>query len=282
MKSFKQILESVLEYAPEATSEVEIMPEIKADSDDPKEVKLKKKKVKAEGVESEYTLEIDGEEYDLVEVKMDGKDDNNPNQKCWKGYVKRGTKKKGGKEVNNCVKAGFEPEGEELEEKKGLYANIHAKRKRGERAARPGEKDYPAKDAFAKSARTAKKEEYVAEKKLDPVGKADADIDNDGDVDKSDKYLHNRRKAIAKAIGKKKSKQQSCYSSIKMLAFLLPLASKIISDAVANIPDNEELGEKLIEICVLILKKAVTLTKTDMDDKLLAVVEQAISKREGA
>lgn len=67
-----------------------------------------------------------------------------------------------------------------------------------------------------------------------------------------------------------------------MLAFLLPLASKIISDAVANIPDNEELGEKLIEICVLILKKAVTLTKTDMDDKLLAVVEQAISKREGA
>ena len=64
-----------------------------------------------------------------------------------------------------------------------------------------------------------------------------------------------------------------------MLAFLLPLASKIISDAVAKIPDNEELGEKLIEICIIILKKAVTLTKTDMDDKLLAVVEQAINKR---
>jgi len=64
-----------------------------------------------------------------------------------------------------------------------------------------------------------------------------------------------------------------------MLAFLLPLASKIISDAVAKIPDNEELGEKLVEICIVILKKAVTLTKTDMDDKLLAVVEQAINKR---
>ena len=63
------------------------------------------------------------------------------------------------------------------------------------------------------------------------------------------------------------------------MAFLLPLASKIISDAVAKIPDNEELGEKLIEICIVILKKAVTLTKTDMDDKLLAVVEQAINKR---
>tara|TARA_B100000900_G_C19936598_1_gene455818 strand:- start:188 stop:430 length:243 start_codon:yes stop_codon:yes gene_type:complete len=67
-----------------------------------------------------------------------------------------------------------------------------------------------------------------------------------------------------------------------MLAFLLPLASKIISDAVAKIPENEELGEKLVEICLVILKKAVKLTKTDMDDKLLEVVEQAIQKREEA
>jgi len=64
-----------------------------------------------------------------------------------------------------------------------------------------------------------------------------------------------------------------------MLSFLLPLASKIISDAVAKIPDNEELGEKLVEICLIILKKAVSLTKTDMDDQLLAVVESAILAR---
>lgn len=37
-------------------------------------------------------------------------------------------------------------------------------------------------------------------KHLDPVGKEDEDIDNDGDKDKSDEYLHNRRKAIGKAI----------------------------------------------------------------------------------
>ena len=65
-----------------------------------------------------------------------------------------------------------------------------------------------------------------------------------------------------------------------MLAFLLPLASKIISDAVARIPENEELGEKLVEVCLLILRKAVTLTKTEMDDQLLAVVEKAILARE--
>jgi|TARA_Y100000033_G_scaffold49678_1_gene58461 hypothetical protein len=65
-----------------------------------------------------------------------------------------------------------------------------------------------------------------------------------------------------------------------MLAFLLPLASKIIKDAISKVPDNEELGEKMIEICLVILKKAVTLTKTDMDDKLLAVVEKSIKARE--
>ena len=38
----------------------------------------------------------------------------------------------------------------------------------------------------------------MGSKKLDPVGQADADIDNDGDTDSSDEYLHKRRKAIKK------------------------------------------------------------------------------------
>lgn len=42
---------------------------------------------------------------------------------------------------------------------------------------------------------------------LDPVGQEDDDIDNDGDTDKSDKYLHNRRKVVGKAISKKKVKE---------------------------------------------------------------------------
>ena len=97
--------------------------------------------------------EVDGETYVIEKVKgLDGK-------ACWKGYKYAGTKMKGGKKVDNCVKAGFEPEGEEL-----------------------------------------------AEKKLDPVGKEDSDIDNDGDVDKSDKYLHARRKKIGKILAMKGKK----------------------------------------------------------------------------
>ena len=41
---------------------------------------------------------------------------------------------------------------------------------------------------------------YLQEAKLDPVGKEDDDIDNDGDVDSSDKYLANRRKTVTKAV----------------------------------------------------------------------------------
>jgi hypothetical protein len=63
------------------------------------------------------------------------------------------------------------------------------------------------------------------------------------------------------------------------MAFLLPLATKIITDAVSKIPDNEELGEKLIDICLIILGKAVKLTKTDMDDRLLETVAAAIKTR---
>ena len=65
-----------------------------------------------------------------------------------------------------------------------------------------------------------------------------------------------------------------------MFSFLLPLATKVISDAVNKIPDNEELGEKLIDICLVILGKAVKLTKTDMHDKLLETVKAAIAAKE--
>ena len=43
---------------------------------------------------------------------------------------------------------------------------------------------------------------YEIDEALDPVGKEDGDVDNDGDTDDSDRYLKKRRAAIAKAIKK--------------------------------------------------------------------------------
>lgn len=41
--------------------------------------------------------------------------------------------------------------------KVGLYANIHAKRERGEKMRKPGQKGAPTAQAFIDSAKTAKK-----------------------------------------------------------------------------------------------------------------------------
>ena len=49
----------------------------------------------------------------------------------------------------------------------------------------------------------------IYEKKLDPVGSEDGDVDNDGDEDSSDEYLMKRRKAIGKAMGKKKDVKET-------------------------------------------------------------------------
>ena len=121
-----------------------------------KKIDKKEKSVAEEVVLEREEIEIDGETIIIEKKKgLDGK-------ACWKGYKLAGTKKKGGKTVDNCVKAGDEVthEGEELSEKK----------------------------------------------KLDPVGKEDKDIDNDGDHDESDKYLIARRKKVGKILAMKKKK----------------------------------------------------------------------------
>ena len=47
-----------------------------------------------------------------------------------------------------------------------------------------------------------KNHDDLMKESMDPVGKEDGDVDNDGDTDSSDKYLLKRRKAIAKAMKK--------------------------------------------------------------------------------
>tara|TARA_A100001234_G_scaffold114219_1_gene100234 strand:+ start:3154 stop:4944 length:1791 start_codon:yes stop_codon:yes gene_type:complete len=52
------------------------------------------------------------------------------------------------------------------------------------------------------------------EKKLDAVGKEDKDIDNDGDHDKSDKYLLNRRKVRGQAIATRKEEVEEIIDTL--------------------------------------------------------------------
>ena len=120
-----------------------------------------------EAIDNEFSTErLKDLAVEYIGIIDEGKAKGLDGKACWKGYKLAGTKKKGGKTVDNCVKAGFEPEGEVVEEKK----------------------------------------------KLDPVGKEDGDVDNDGDKDSSDSYLMKRRATVSAAIKAKKGTKKEEYS----------------------------------------------------------------------
>jgi len=90
------------------------------------------------------------------------------------------------------------------------------------------------------------------EEKLDPVGKADDDIDNDGDVDSSDEYLKNRRKAIKKSM--KKEDDGPCWSGYKQVGMKMKNGKEVpncvpeetqkeqVSEAYYDYPDYGPIG----------------------------------------
>ena len=59
---------------------------------------------------------------------------------------------------------------------------------------------------------TADQRRMIPEK-MDPVGQEDGDINNDGKKDGTDKYLSSRRKAIGKAIAKKRGRVKEGFSA---------------------------------------------------------------------
>ena len=71
---------------------------------------------------------------------------------------------------------------------------------------------------------------------LDPVGKEDADIDNDGDTDKTDKYLLNRRKKIAANIKEGDHEVAMAVSSLESIAEAIMELRQKLGNVERNIP----------------------------------------------
>ena len=71
----------------------------------------------------------------------------------------------------------------------------------------------------------------IKKEAMDPVGKHDADIDNDGDTDKSDKYLIKRRKAIGAALKKEDVNQIDELSKKTLGSYIGKASSRAASDA---------------------------------------------------
>ena len=84
---------------------------------------------------------------------------------------------------------------------------------------------------------------------LDPVGKEDGDVNNDGKKDKTDKYLMNRRKAIGKAM-KKESFITSDWRNDLSEVMTDDIESKPIKEKKVNnkVTINPKLGEAVEEL----------------------------------
>ena len=220
------------------------------------------------GAEIKYTNVVKKEEVELMPDELVGttyeavletgetiiieKEKGLDGKACWKGYKQMGTKKKGGKTVDNCVKEGDESKAaEEKEKKMGKSAKekyekvedkaekkagmkeqvtlsdivekavsksqqrfmgmVHAKKK-GEMKDGSEKVDKAAASMTGKDAEkfASTKHKGLPEKKkevkegMDPVGKEDSDVNNDGKSDKQDKFLKGRRGKVSKIIAAKK------------------------------------------------------------------------------
>ena len=113
----------------------------------------------------------------------------------------------------------------------------------------------------------------VSESKLDPVNKdavkkkfddrKDKDIDNDGDTDSTDKYLHKRRAAISKAmkedLGKEdEPKVQKIIGKLKKASDAHAGQAKDLEKAMKEAVTQDDHGEKINQD-----KKDAAMKKTD-------------------
>jgi hypothetical protein len=176
----------------------------------------KEKKEKKEKVDEMFNVFVDDVHYVFEKKNAEGKEQGLDGKACWKGYKRMGTKQKGDKTVDNCVKAGYEPIGELMLDEKAppgdKYERMvkHIKKGYSEGGVSKKEKSIAYATAWKEKNKATKEEFEISEKKLDPLGKEDKDIDNDGDHDKSDKYLAARRNKVTKLIAaKKKIKEQA-------------------------------------------------------------------------
>jgi len=126
--------------------------------------------------------DAEGEKHsDPVDIK--GEDVNKEIEKAQQGKIKS---------LVDTIKDMYYSEAKQEDEGNAFGKALMAAKKNGEKEFVVGGKKYNVEQELDKVNPTAVKKKFKDRK--------DKDIDNDGDVDDSDRYLHKRRKAISKEI----------------------------------------------------------------------------------
>ena len=141
-------------------------------------------------------------------------------------------------------------EAEEVEVAEALQKNVDQKKKLN---IRGNDSEEQKKRLEKKRGMKLDDHPQYTKEALDPVGKEDGDVDNDGDKDSSDKYLLKRRKAIGKAMKKRMSEGK--YSSSVRATYggtteTLPVEvykkkTKPVQETLKDSPTGEEIRLRL-------------------------------------
>jgi len=113
---------------------------------------------------------------------------------------------------------------------------------------------------------------FNANEGLDPVGREDGDIDNDGDKDSSDKYLLKRRKAIGNAMKKRLKEERESLSEVINDENDKPIKEKKVNNKVVI---NPKLGEAVEEMGGTLLEQ---IEIDEMDYVIESVYDELIQE----
>lgn len=130
-----------------------------------------------------------------------------------------------------------------------------------------GKKKKNMKESFLIKAFLDLQEKKHHKKKLDPVGKEDEDVDNDGKVDSTDKYLKHRREVIAKNI-----KEEETIVESERLSYHKKMVKKIEKE-LAEDPRNSHLKEKLAYHKKMV-KELMEDVELDKKDRLVVTLKK--------
>ena len=140
------------------------------------------------------------------------------------------------------------------EEGNAFGAALNAAKEKGDKTFTVGGKEYDVEKEEAKIKETNKNDKSDDGEGLDAVqpkavkkkfdDRKDKDIDNDGDVDSSDKFLHKKRKAISKSMDKEKKEVKEETLAMKAAKHIASMWEDSAKAKEAKVKEEEEEPKK--------------------------------------
>lgn len=140
------------------------------------------------------------------------------------------------------------------EEGNAFGAALNAAKEKGDKTFTVGGKEYDVETEEAKIKETNKNDKSDDGEGLDAVqpkavkkkfdDRKDKDIDNDGDVDSSDKFLHKKRKAISKSMDKEKKEVKEETLAMKAAKHIASMWEDSAKAKEAKVKEEEEEPKK--------------------------------------